>query len=53
MLKDAAEVITGTLSGILFVVFLAGKVTGILAAWSWWWVLMPAVPVAAVYLGWA
>ena len=34
-------------------IFVAGKVAGVLAAWSWWWLLMPAVPTFAYFLGWA
>jgi hypothetical protein len=30
-------------------VFIAGKAmgTGLLAAWSWWWLLIPQVPITA------
>lgn len=41
------------LGGVMFVVFVAGKVTGAFAAWSWWWALLPVVPVVAKVLGWA
>ncbi len=47
MMKHLREV-AGT---IVFVVFVCGKVTSILAAWSWWWMLFPLVPVLAWVLG--
>ena len=31
------------LSGLIFASFIAGKATGLLA-WSWWWLLLPLVP---------
>ncbi len=34
-----------TVLGICFGVFVAMKVVG--CAWSWWWLLMPIVPVLA------
>lgn len=34
------------LHGIVFATFIAGKlVGGYIATWSWWWLLMPLVPV--------
>lgn len=36
---------------VTFVAFIAGKVTGVLAAWSWWWLLMTAVPTFAWLIG--
>jgi len=37
--------------GILLSVFIAGKlVGGYMATWSWWWVLMPLVPIAGTIL---
>lgn len=41
------------LCGVVFAIFIAGKVTGPLAAWSWWWLLLPLVPVVAKFAGWA
>jgi hypothetical protein len=38
---------------VSFTLFVAGKVTGVMAAWSWWWLLMSAVPVFSYFLGWA
>lgn len=34
---------------VTFAVFVAAKVasTGYMAAWSWWWLLLPQVPCAA------
>ncbi len=32
------------LSGLVFALFVMLKVTGTLAAWSWWWLLLPLVP---------
>ena len=37
---------------LTYIVFIAGKVTGVLAAWSWWWMLFPFVPTMARGLGW-
>ena len=35
-------------SGIVFAGFIAGKIAGTyIAMWSWWWLLMPLVPVIA------
>lgn len=39
------------LGGLVFAGFIAGKVTGVLIAWSWWWLLLPIVPVIAWGLG--
>jgi hypothetical protein len=38
---------------VSFTLFIAGKVTGVMATWSWWWWIMPAVPVFSHFLGWA
>jgi hypothetical protein len=34
-------------AGVMNALFIAGKLTvgSYLATWSWWWLLMPAVPV--------
>jgi hypothetical protein len=30
--------------------FVAGKIAGVyIATWSWWWLLMPLVPIIAAY----
>ncbi len=46
----------GTLSTILFAAFIAFKVVGghYVSTWSWWWLLMPAVPFigAAIHGSW-
>lgn len=34
----------GPLWGIWIAMFVMLKVTGVQAAWSWWWLLMPIVP---------
>ena len=31
--------------------FIMGKVTAVLAAWSWWWLLLPQVPTLAWLIG--
>ncbi len=31
--------------GLAFPVFIAAKLVGPCAAWTWWWLLMPIVPV--------
>jgi len=34
------------LHGLVIAVFIVGKlVSGYMATWSWWWLLMPLVPV--------
>lgn len=39
------------LHGIVFATFIAGKlVGGYIATWSWWWLLMPLVPVIGTIL---
>jgi hypothetical protein len=35
------------LSSWFFTLFIAAKLAGPCAAWSWWWVFMPVVPVLA------
>jgi len=38
-------------AGIWFVAFILIKLAGTgLAAWSWWWILLPIVPVLALFL---
>lgn len=43
--------LTQFIGSIIFLSFIAGKVTGVLVAWSWWWLLLSTVPVIAWMLG--
>lgn len=36
---------TYSFGGFLFPLFAAGKLVGVFALWSWWWVLAPIIPV--------
>jgi hypothetical protein len=41
----------GLVGGLIFATFVAGKVAGTyIAMWSWWWLLMPVVPVIAAVI---
>lgn len=47
-MSDSVREVGLTVGGLVFAAFVAGKVAGIyLATWSWWWLLMPVVPVIA------
>lgn len=38
-----------TIGGLVFALFIAIKLAGTsLAAWSWWWLLLPIVPLLAL-----
>jgi hypothetical protein len=52
-MKDESSYSVGQfLYGVVFAAFIAIKVAGAaLAAWSWWWLLFPLVPVMALVLG--
>lgn len=40
-----------TLGGLVFVTFIAGKLTlAAFVAWSWWWLLLPIVPIIGVVM---
>lgn len=39
------------IGSLFFLGFIAGKVAGPLAAWSWWWLLLSPVPVIAWIVG--
>lgn len=39
------------IASLMFAAFIALKITGVAAAWSWWWVLFPTVPVIAAAIG--
>lgn len=42
---------TGAVAGISFWTFIVIKVWGTsLATWSWWWILLPCIPVWALIL---
>jgi hypothetical protein len=43
--------IGATFYWIIFSTFVAVKVGGVsLAAWSWWWILLPMVPVIGIFV---
>ena len=51
--RETLSEVRSVLGGVIFAAFIAGKVTGVLATWSWWWLLLPIVPVLAKIVGWA
>lgn len=41
--------VTVSFGGLWFVLFIAIKLAGTsLAAWSWWWIFLPIIPILAL-----
>lgn len=51
-MSETKTVYHRSFAGLWLVSFLVMKLGGtLLAAWSWWWILFPIVPVLAAILG--